>query len=315
MAKIATPVPTARTVTITPEKARELLSRNHGNRAIRATNVDYLTRQIADGRWHLTNDAIAVARSGRLLNGQHRLTAIASGKRSVPCLLLEDLDEAAYIAMDIGSRRNMSDVTGLPPGLVADVQLLLCLAADGQKRTRISPEEVVDFSDAWRPAFDALAAVKGAYSRKGMNNSMLRIAVGLRWAVETSPQRRQHVLDQYGALLQADMDRACKATRALFRRLGLGQIPKAGAQDARVRTSVIYWVHFDPERADVDPQVRDFDAEREVLRFYGRALPEAYAAGDKRHPYHFSSRPKVERFLSGAAATKRAARTEVRSHA
>lgn len=68
-------------VTITPELAEGLLAMNTENRRLRPSHVAYLARAIERGEWQMPPDAIMVSDSGKLLNGQHRLTAVVrSGK-------------------------------------------------------------------------------------------------------------------------------------------------------------------------------------------------------------------------------------------
>ena len=63
------------TVTVTPEMAGRWLADNPHNRAIRKERVDELCEKIRSGKWKL-NPPIEVFDTGRLWNGQHRLTAI-----------------------------------------------------------------------------------------------------------------------------------------------------------------------------------------------------------------------------------------------
>ena len=62
-------------VTVTPEMAARWLADNPHNRAIRKERVDELCETILSGKWKL-NPPIEVFDTGRLWNGQHRLTAI-----------------------------------------------------------------------------------------------------------------------------------------------------------------------------------------------------------------------------------------------
>jgi len=63
------------TVTVTPEMAARWLADNPHNRAIRKERVDELCEKIRSRKWK-PNPPIEVFDTGRLWNGQHRLTAI-----------------------------------------------------------------------------------------------------------------------------------------------------------------------------------------------------------------------------------------------
>lgn len=65
-----------REVTITPEMAETLLSKNARNRVISKHNVDMMVKDIKNGKYELTHEAIAIAEDGSLVDGQHRLMAI-----------------------------------------------------------------------------------------------------------------------------------------------------------------------------------------------------------------------------------------------
>ena len=62
-------------VTVTPEMAERWLSNNPLNRQIRAEHVEELAERIRRGEWK-PNPPVEVFDTGRLWNGQHRLSAI-----------------------------------------------------------------------------------------------------------------------------------------------------------------------------------------------------------------------------------------------
>jgi hypothetical protein len=103
--------------TITPTQAAELLNANTDNRPIRDSRVAELTRAIREGRWRLTNDAIAMTgyshqKPGRLLNGQHRLFACTEAGLPIRVMVLYGADEGAYLVMDTGAKRVAADAIG-----------------------------------------------------------------------------------------------------------------------------------------------------------------------------------------------------------
>ena len=63
------------TVTVTPEMAARWLSNNPHNRRINEARVNELCEKIRSGKWK-PSPPIEVFDTGRLWNGQHRLTAI-----------------------------------------------------------------------------------------------------------------------------------------------------------------------------------------------------------------------------------------------
>ena len=99
----------ARVVTVTPQMAAELLRENTRNRNISDRVVESYARDMAAGRWVLNGEAVKVSVTGRLLDGQQRLTAVVKAGVSVDMVLVSGLPEAAQDTMDQGRRRSFAD--------------------------------------------------------------------------------------------------------------------------------------------------------------------------------------------------------------
>jgi len=54
------------------------------------------------GRWMLNGQAIIIARSGKVLDGHHRLLASVETERSFTTTLVTDADENALGSIDLG---------------------------------------------------------------------------------------------------------------------------------------------------------------------------------------------------------------------
>jgi hypothetical protein len=100
--------------TITPEIAKKYLEKNTSNRTLRSSWVQTLAGAIENNDWKETHQSIAFSKSGRLLDGQHRLHAIVLANKSVQMYVTSDLEESSFQAIDCGLKRNISDLTGLP---------------------------------------------------------------------------------------------------------------------------------------------------------------------------------------------------------
>lgn len=97
---------------ITPELAALWLENNAGNRAISIAHVDRLKKEIVSGRWKVNGDAIRISKTGRVLDGQHRLTAIVKSGMEIDSLVLYDVDDNVFDTIDIGKRRSAGDTLG-----------------------------------------------------------------------------------------------------------------------------------------------------------------------------------------------------------
>lgn len=110
------PGATINQVTVTPAQARKLLESNSRNRTIRRQIIDKYRRDMLTGNWAYTADPIRFSASGVLLDGQHRLTAIASindDAFSVPMLIVTGLPDESQMYMDQGRSRSAGQQLGL----------------------------------------------------------------------------------------------------------------------------------------------------------------------------------------------------------
>lgn len=72
------------TVAMTPAMAERFLARNEGNRLIRRYKVEAIADAIRRGEWETTHQGIAIDPDGRLIDGQHRLSAIGTSSGRPP---------------------------------------------------------------------------------------------------------------------------------------------------------------------------------------------------------------------------------------
>lgn len=99
--------------TITPELAAKLLTANTSNRPLNETQVAFFESQLKRGEMLLTHQGIAISRHGRLLDGQHRLTAIVRTGIPAQILVAKGLPENVFTVLDTGNKRTASDVLGI----------------------------------------------------------------------------------------------------------------------------------------------------------------------------------------------------------
>jgi hypothetical protein len=97
-------------VSISPEKAVQLLTNNASNRALRQRYVDTLAHQMRNGFWKLAGDPIRIDTFGRLLDGQHRLNAVVQSGTVQTFVLIDGLASESQLVMDSGIRRRFSDM-------------------------------------------------------------------------------------------------------------------------------------------------------------------------------------------------------------
>lgn len=94
---------------VTPAMASDLLKSNTRNRSLSDRRVTEYARDMAAGRFLFNGEAIKVADTGAVLDGQHRLEAIVRSGATVEMLLITGLPEYTQDTMDTGRRRSAGD--------------------------------------------------------------------------------------------------------------------------------------------------------------------------------------------------------------
>jgi hypothetical protein len=103
----------AEVVTVTPEYAKALLERNIGNRKVAPANLSKVSESLRSGEWKLNGEAIKIAKDGRILDGQHRLTACVETGISFTTLVITGLEPETQETMDSGKSRTVADALSI----------------------------------------------------------------------------------------------------------------------------------------------------------------------------------------------------------
>jgi hypothetical protein len=93
-------------VTVEPALAELwLATANTKNRPLDQSRVDEYARAMLTGQWRLSNDALSFDKNGVLLNGQHRLRAVAKSRTTQVFAVLEGAEPEDQNVMDVGKGR------------------------------------------------------------------------------------------------------------------------------------------------------------------------------------------------------------------
>lgn len=95
---------------VSPEMAARWLKANVCNRPIQSRNLQMIKDDMNNGRWFMAYDPVRFDQEGRLIDGQHRLTAIAETGLTFPMLVVFDLNHEVFQVLDTGRVRSGSDV-------------------------------------------------------------------------------------------------------------------------------------------------------------------------------------------------------------
>lgn len=100
-------------ISLTPELAAQLLKSNVSNRPLRKDYVAMLAEAMKRGEWLLNGDAVRVAKSGRLVDGQHRCWAVVQSGVTIQVLLVTGLEEDVFATIDRGMGRSVGDTLSI----------------------------------------------------------------------------------------------------------------------------------------------------------------------------------------------------------
>ena len=85
---------------ISPEEAQAYLTNNAKHRKIKDKKVDAYMKEMVDGKWRLNGKVIIFDSNGRLLNGQHRLSAVIKSGVSLTTLVVRGVDPSVLETND-----------------------------------------------------------------------------------------------------------------------------------------------------------------------------------------------------------------------
>lgn len=100
-------------VEMSPKLAKELLGKNDNNRHTNERRIAQMVGLMKAGQWRLNGGTIVVGESGRLLDGQHRLSAVVLANVNVPMLLVRGAEDSVFDTIDTGRSRRASDIAGM----------------------------------------------------------------------------------------------------------------------------------------------------------------------------------------------------------
>lgn len=153
-------------VLVTPQLAEEWLAFNAFNRPIQRQVVERYAQDMREGRWRVNGESVKFGRSGALIDGQHRLRAVAEAGRPVELTVLRGLDESVFNTLDSGRTRRASDVLGIlqeshRTTLTAALRNLWCHRQGRSFATQVSTTVLLELLEREPGLRDSVAWVAG----------------------------------------------------------------------------------------------------------------------------------------------------------
>lgn len=99
-------------VRVTPEIAQHWMTFNTSNREVTQAKLEQFQHEMERGEWKVQGDTIRFS-YGKLLDGQHRLMAVALAGVTLPMLVVHGLDPETQANMDTGRGRTPRDVLSI----------------------------------------------------------------------------------------------------------------------------------------------------------------------------------------------------------
>ena len=130
--------------TITPEVAAAMLQFNTNNRPLRSDTVTAYAKVMSSSDWTFTGESISFDAAGRLVNGQHRLSAVIKSGRTITVVVVRGVPNTAWAHTDAGAKRSTGDMLQ-HAGYTSPNQL----AATASLALRFENNMIAAMSTAW----------------------------------------------------------------------------------------------------------------------------------------------------------------------
>lgn len=258
----------SRRVIVTPKMAKEWLTKNANNRHVNSSRVAVMRQQIAEGKWQITHQGIAFYADGTLADGQHRLSAIASGETAVEMMVTFGLSKELIHAIDSGRPRSMTNVLNFIGMKLSRNQVAICRALwleyHAERKQTAWNHRVIEsstFAVFCAHVSDAVAFAHPPSACRGLSNSGVSAAIASAWFTQS------HVdLNRFKSLLHS----------------GVGANPEEGAAIKLREFLLTTPLNQGGTEAREELFMRSCTALRAFLE--GRSITKLYCRKDARFP-------------------------------
>lgn len=198
---------------VTPLMARQWLETNTINRPLRKGVVEGYKTAFMRGEYRLTHQGIAFATTGELLDGQHRLSAIAEmpDDFTIPIMVTRGMPPESNKGIDQGLKRTHADVLAIEPGHAAVARYMATLV--DTSRGGITSQYLIPYVRGTRAAYSELIGFCPR-SAKAWSSACVRSAAIL---CLMSGGDADYIKVTYYALVHAEFDSMSPAAQTLFR--------------------------------------------------------------------------------------------------
>jgi hypothetical protein len=139
-------------ITVNKQVAEDFLKNNDANRKLKEKVVKRYANDMRKGIWKQnTAELIKISKTGKLLDGQHRLSAIIMADIEIPMYIAFDLEDDVFDVLDTGSTRTAGDtfrVAGLGyssslPSIIQFSEVLFKFGRSTKSSPRLTNQELL----------------------------------------------------------------------------------------------------------------------------------------------------------------------------
>lgn len=211
---------------MTPSDAEKLLiaSSSQRQRSLQSTRVQQYARLMREGQWRVTHQPIAIDSAGVLIDGQHRVSAVAASglQDGVEMLIAYDADPETFDLIDTGRPRSPAQTLAIAGYTNTNVvsaaarYYMVYLFMEGgtrvpspEVRARFTAHDVLRFMES--PAGERLLSQERDAARIAKNlgrygiTTWLSAVLALLYGTEPESQTREEFLEKLetGTMLEA----------------------------------------------------------------------------------------------------------------
>lgn len=177
---------------ITPLQAKIFLKNNPNNRNINDAHVNYLAGQMLNGQWKENGETIIIDKTGAIMDGQHRLSAVIVANMPIKTALAVDVDRGVMNTVNTGKIRSAADCFTMNGVKNANSIAALCnkiyqwkhlsLQTGGGANwgfTKPSNQVIYDIYTIYKPAIERCIKIGNGRGWKLVNSGQAHMAVFL----------------------------------------------------------------------------------------------------------------------------------------
>lgn len=216
----AVPMMNSEVVLVSPELARTFLDRNVSNRNVRKGHVNSIANSMRRGEWKLSPQGIIIhSKTGRLLDGQHRLLGVVESNQTVPMFVIYVDEMDVFKVLDQGAKRSTGDIFNLDPR-VADT-INFCCRLMLNSFGSLSPAQAEPVINSTIGTLSQGLIDYCGTSRKGFSSSPVKAAVVTSVFFGAD---KEYAFSLYKNLILYDFDALPPIGKAFLRQLNTGSI-------------------------------------------------------------------------------------------